>query len=825
MRSNVAVTNSLLESYSKSGAMADALQLFDLMPERNVNSWNVLISGYNRNSLHILSWGVFCRMRSLGFEPNVTTYENILLACSALQDPIVTQLVYSLAIKTRFSFIGPVRSRFIGLFTKTCGLEDGLRAFRDVSSCRNVVCWNTIISGAVRQGENLIALDIFCEMCRKSIVLSDVTFCIVLTACGALGEIHAGKGVQGLLIKCGVEDVTVGTALVVLYVKCGKMDEAVRQLLCMPTRNVVSWTAVIAGFVKMGDSASALKVFQHMRKLGGEINECTLSSLISACGKPDTFEEATQIHSLILKTGFYFDASVGASLISMYSKVGLVDRSEMVFSEMENLRNLGAWSAMVTSLTHNRNSGRTIELFQRMLRESLRPDGFCTSSVLSIIDRLNNGKQIHCYTIKTGLHFNLAVGSSLLRMYSNSDCLDDSYKVFQEVPDRDSFCWTSMLASFTEHGFASQALQLFREMLLDKIIPNDASLGAILAACSALHSQQTGKEIHGYCVRFGLENETEVCNALLNMYSKCGDLESARKVFDLIPQKDEVTCATLASGYAQNGYIDEALLLFRGMVIANLPIDSFTLSSVLHVIARSNRPSVGAQIQARITKTGLGSDAFVGSSLVMMYSKCGSVEDCSKAYDRIEEHNLVGMTSIIISYAKHGKGTEALRLYEIMKKEGIRPDAVTFVGVLSACSCIGLVEEAYYHLHSMTEDYGIEPDCRHYACMVDLFGRIGRLKEAERLINNMPIEPNAAVWRTLLVYCKLHGDVELGKLATDKVLELEPSKAGLPNIYADGGQTEEVPKTGFQKKGTGVRKESGWSFVDDNCIELVPAAR
>lgn len=697
LRSDIFASNSLLHCYCKSGAMVDALKLFDLMPHRNVSSWNILISGYNENSLYMHSWGVFCRMSSSGFKPNLTTYEKVLVACSALQDAICTWLVYSLVMKTGFSLIAPVRTRLIGLFTKTCSFEDGLRAFRDVS-CQNVVCWNTIISGAVIHGENLIALDIFREMRGKSLVPNNATYCVVLTACRELGEIEIWKGVQGLLLKSGAEDVTTGTALVYLYTNYGKMEEALRQFLWMPNRNVVSWTVVISGFVKRGDSISALKVFREMRKLGEEINEHTLTSVISACGKPEMFEEAIQIHSLILKTGFYFDASVGASLISMYSKVISVDRSEMVFRQMENLKNIGTWGAMAQA---------------------------------------------------------------------------------------------SMLASFKEHGFADQAVRLFREMLLGEIVPDVLILNAILTACSVLRSQQIGKEIHGYSIRLGFGNKTEVCNRLLNMYSKCGDLESAKRVFDMMPQKDEVTCTSLVSGYSQNGHFEEALQLFCDMVIAELPIHPFTLSSILGVIALLNRPSFGTQIHARSTKLGLDSNVFVGSSLLMMYSKSGCFEDCTKAFDQIEQHDLIGMTSMIINYANHGKGAEALRLYETMKKEGIIPDSVTFVGVLSACSSSGLVEEAYNHLHSMTKDYGIEPDCRHYSCIADLLGQKGRLKEAEKFINNMPIKPNAAIWRTLLVACKLHGDIELGKLAAEMVRELEPSNAGThapgSNIYADAG--------------------------------------
>ena len=238
---------------------------------------------------------------------------------------------------------------------------------------------------------------------------------------------------------------------------------------------------------------------------------------------------------------------------------------------------------------------------------------------------------------------------------------------------------------------------------------------------------------------------------------------------------------------------------------------------MLGAIALLNRLVIGTQLHAYIAKLGLDSDVSVGSSLMTMYSKSGSLGDCRKAFDHIENPDLIGWTTMIVSYAQHGKGAEALSVYELMRKEGIKPDSVTFVGVLSACSHNGLVEEAYIHLNSMAKDYGIEPGYRHYACMVDLLGRSGRLKEAEQFINNMPVKPDALVWGTLLAACKVHGDIELGKLAAKKVMELEPCDAGvyvsLSNICADMGQWEDVLKIRSLMKGTGVTKEPGWSFV------------
>ncbi|XP_004301150.1 PREDICTED: pentatricopeptide repeat-containing protein At1g74600, chloroplastic-like [Fragaria vesca subsp. vesca] len=814
--SNVSISNSLLDCYCRSAAMEDALHLFDVIPQRNVISWNFMVSGYNRNSVYERSWGVFCRMHCSGFEPDEFTYGSVLSACAALRAPGLGKQVYSLATKNGFFSNDYVRSGMIDLFAKNGSFEDALRVFCDVS-CRNVVIWNALISGAVRNGENRVALEIFRQMCCGFVLPSNFTFSSVLTACAALEEIGIGKSVHGWVIKCGAEDVFVGTAIVDLYAKCGKMNEAVKEFFGMPTCNVVSWTAIISGFVSKEDSISAVKFFREMRRMGEEINKFTVTSILTACAKPSMSEEANQIHSLILKSGLYLAPVVGSALINAYSKIGAVDLSEMVFRETETVKDPGTWAAMISSYAQNQNPGRATRVFQRMLQEGVLPDKFSTSSVLSIIDFLVAGRQIHSYILKVGLVTDSSVGSSLSTMYSKCDSLEESYKAFQQIREKDSVSWASMIAGFSEHGFADQALQLYREMPYKEIKPDQMILAAILNACSASRSLLIGKEIHGHALRAGVGRDVVVGGAIVNMYSKCTALELARRVFDMLPQKDEVACSSLVSGYAQNGCIEEALLLFNYMLTADLTIDSFTISSILGVIAVVNNPSCGTQMHAHITKIGLNSDVSVDSSLVRMYSKCGSIEDCRKSFDQIENPDLICWTAMIASYAQHGKGADALRGYELLREKGIKPDSVTFVAVLSACSHNGLVEEAYFYFNSMASDYGIKPGYHHYACMVDVLGRSGRLKEAERFIINMPIEPNGIIWGTLLAACVIHRDVELGKLTAKRIMDLEPCDAStyvsISNMCADLGLWEEVAQVRNQMRRNFMKKEPGWSLM------------
>ncbi|XP_010678537.1 pentatricopeptide repeat-containing protein At1g74600, chloroplastic [Beta vulgaris subsp. vulgaris] len=816
--SDLFLINSLIDWYLKFSSIDDAVQLFDQMPSPNSISWNVVISGHNNNSLYDDAWRYFCRMRYMGYGSNQFTYGSVISACSGLGSLLYGKMVYSLTLKDGFFSNGYVRSGMIDLFAKNGRVEDAFRLFYDWPYEENVVCWNSMISGGVKNGDHGRAIELFNQMRQCAVIPNSFTFSGVLGACIALEDDDMGKKIHGLVIKHGAgEDVFVGTSISDLYSKCGHMDEAVKNFFRMPVQNVVSWTAMISGYVQKDDVVSALGLLREMRKVGVEVNRYTLTSILSACAKSNMVDVAMQMHSWIIKSGLVADSVVAASLISTYSKVGEILLSEFLYLEQDACDNQGVWTVMISSFAQNKNMEKAMKLFCKMLLNGMKPDNFSISSILSIIDCLYMGRQIHSYTLKTGLVFDLSVGSSLFTMYSKCDRLLESYEIFLELPVKDIVSWASMIYGFVEHGYSHKAIQLFREMLLAERKPDQITLMGVLTACSSLVIPLIGKEIHGYAFRAGLGGESLIGGALVNMYSKCGALDLARRVFDMILYKDQVMCSALVSGYAKSGYIREAFSVLRGMLVDDLQVDSYTFSSILGSDAILKRTNVGIQLHSLIIKLGLESDVSVGSSLVTMYSKWGVVNDCHKAFDQIIRPDLISWTTMIVSCAQHGKGAEALKLYEAMKSEGMKPDSVTFVGVLSACSHAGLVEEGYSHLSSMSKDYSIEPHLRHYACMVDLLGRSGRLKEAENFINNMPIKPDALVWGTLLAACKVHGNVELGRLAAQKVIDLLPSDPGayisLSNLCADIGQWEEVEEIRDLMKGTTLSKEPGWSLV------------
>lgn len=561
--SNIYAANNLIGSYSKWGRMPCAFKLFDEIPQRNMVTRNLMIMGCNKNSLYESSWRFFCQIHNVGAVMDEFIYGGVLSACGSLGDAASGSQVYGLVWKNGFFSSGYVRSGMIDLFAKCGMIEDSLRVLHDYN-CENVVCWNSVVSGAVKNKNNWVALDVFSQMCRYgSLAPTCFTFSSVLSACAAVEDPDLGKCVHGRVIKSGDgDDVFVGTAIVDLYAKSGAMVDALNQFKLMTMRNVVSWTVIISGFVNKGDTASALYVLKEMKRNGEKMNNSTVSYVLSGCANSDMFEEALQIHCWTFKAGFYQDPVVQASLISTYSKVGAVNLSEQVFVETWDMEQVDVWANMISAFVQSGNNEKATLLFQKMLEKGITLDMYTVSSILRMKDNMTLGRQVHGYTLKLGLLSEHSVSNSILIMYSKCGNLEDSIKVFKQLERKDNISYACMITAFAGNGYAGKAIQLFREMGVREFLPDERVLAVVLNSCSALRSLKLGREIHGYALSHGFRELSIVDSALVHMYTRCGDLRLARAIFDRMPIKDEVSWSSLISGFSRSGNFEEALHLF-----------------------------------------------------------------------------------------------------------------------------------------------------------------------------------------------------------------------------------------------------------------------
>ncbi|KAH8961248.1 hypothetical protein BDL97_05G040900 [Sphagnum fallax] len=414
---------------------------------------------------------------------------------------------------------------------------------------------------------------------------------------------------------------------------------------------------------------------------------------------------------------------------------------------------------------------------------------------------------------------------------------------------RNVVSWNAMMAGYITQGNEGEALKLLDQMHLEGIKLDKATFLSILNACANPDALVQGKKIHALIIKAGLESDTVILNALISMYGKCGSAVSARQVFDRMHQRDVFSWTTLISVYwkcgskedacqvfnqmpvrnvvswtamisgsAQQGYAEDALDLFQQMQQEGVKPNKVTFISVLNACASLSALEEGKKLHDLIVKAGLQPDVSVGNALISMYSKCGSLDEASKVFHRMAHRDVVSWNAMISGNAHHGHCHEGLDLFEKMQLEGVRPDKVTFIAVLQACSHAGFIDLGRHYFCSMIQDYGIVQTGEHYGTMVDLVGRAGHLDEAEEILNKKPFQPGALELGALLSACRVHGAVEIAERAADSAFKLEPEKSGiyvmLANIYAAAGRWDGARNVRLLMEERGVKKEPGRSWIE-----------
>jgi pentatricopeptide repeat protein len=464
-----------------------------------------------------------------------------------------------------------------------------------------------------------------------------------------------------------------------------------------------------------------------------------------------------------------------------------------------------------------------MELFQHMQQEGMTPDRFTFVPVLNAcanLQALEAGRHIHEQVIQAGFEHDVFVGNSLIDMYAKCGSMDDAWRVFKKMPSLTVVSWTAMIFGHVKCGEGHKALEVFQQMQQAGVKPNPVTFVGVLNACASLVALEEGRRAHEQIIQSGFESNVFVRNCLIDMYVKCGSMNDAWNVFNKMPSRSVVSWTAMILGHVKCGQGQRALDLFQQMQKEGVVPDSVTFVGVLNACASVAALGEGRHVHEQIIQSGFESDAFVSSSLIDMYAKCGSMEDAQRVFNKMPVRNAVSWTAMLKGYAMHGQGKEALAHFKWMCEEGAEIDSVTFVCVLLACSHAGLVNEGLHAFDSMREVYRIPATVDHYACKVDLLGRAGHLEEAEDVIKTMPYEPNATVWMALLGACRIHGKVELGERIAKQLLELDPNMAVgyvmLSNIYAAAGNwdlSEDIQK---QRKERCLRKQPGCTRIEVN---------
>lgn len=360
-------------------------------------------------------------------------------------------------------------------------------------------------------------------------------------------------------------------------------------------------------------------------------------------------------------------------------------------------------------------------------------------------------------------------------------------------------------------------------MLDSGVSPDDYTFPSVLKACANAKALESGKQAHCFSLKLGLADNMFVRPTLINMYAECGELKSARALFERADGECVVSYNSMITACVRSSRPGEALALFRELQTKGMRPTDVTMLSVLSACALLGAIELGKWIHEYVKKNGFVSYVKVNTALIDMYAKCGSLEDAIDVFNSMGSKDTQAWSAMIVAYAIHGHGSSAISMFRKMLRAGIKPDGITFLGLLYACSHSGMIDKGLEYFHSMKRDYGVLPGTKHYGCIVDSLARAGRLDEAYEFIDGLPIEPTPILWRTLLSACGGHGNVDLGKHVFERILELDDSHGGdyviVSNMCASAGRWDDVNRIRRLMGERGIVKVPGVSSIElDNTV-------
>ncbi|KAF3775574.1 Pentatricopeptide repeat-containing protein [Nymphaea thermarum] len=761
-------------------------------------------------------------MEKSGYELEATAYNSVVSCCIWRRDLEKGDWLRKHMIRAGFDPPGVfMDNQFINLYMK-CGKPSSARQVFDEMPKHNLVSWNAMIAGYCYNGCYVEALKLFREMCVTEAEHPNQLTCIsAITSCGGFGDSSYCYQVHGYVIKRGfVAYGPVGNALVTMYGKQGLLEEAEAVFSNLLQRDEVSWNALISVNSWSQHCDRAIELFARMQQEGIKANEYAFGSVLKSCAATGNRTMAEQIHTLAIKTGFAAHPIVGTALLDVHAKCMNFEDVKLIFANMPE-RNIVSWNTVIGRCMESTRITDGLHYFQKMCEMDVKPDDFTFTSVIKAVteeSNLKEGKQLHAKAIKGGLHSDTSVGNSLITMYSNCAQVQKSFLAFNDIFEPDLISWNSMIHSYVQNDRQEEALSLFIDMRHLGIEPGEFTCVSCLAAATASEWPEMGKQLHAYIVKDAIALNAFVGSALIGMYGKHGAIRKAELVFSKIDEKDLITWNTMISAFIQNGEATKALQLFFQMKEEDVEVDNYTFASVLAGCADVTAAAQGRQVHSQILKSRLVADTAVVNALITMYSRLGCIDESAQLFAKLSDKNLLSWTAMISGYAQNGNAAEAIKLFNQMQSFNIQPTGVTFVAVLTACSHAGLTEQAEQYFDAMTTTYRIAPGYEHYACMVDILARAGRLQDAENFIMQIPYEPNALVWKMLLSACRTYGDPDRGRRSMEKIVALEPGDSAayvlLSNIYADSGKWEDVARIRKLMKRNGVKKEPGKSWIE-----------
>ncbi|GMN55659.1 hypothetical protein TIFTF001_024767 [Ficus carica] len=614
---------------------------------------------------------------------------------------------------------------------------------------------------------------------------------ILLELSSSLQEL---RQILPLVIKNGLfGELLFQTKLVSLFCKYGSLVEAARVFESVEVKVDALYHTMLKGYCKNSFLKDALLFYCRMKFAGIEPVVYNFTYLLKVLGDYSDITRGKEVHGQLITSGFGSNLFAMTSVVNMYAKCRQIDDAYKMFDRMP----------------------------ERDLIEGQRPDSITLVTILPAagdFGSLRIGKSMHAYVIRAGFDSQVNIRTALVDMYSKCGSVGTARLIFNRMDERTVVSWNSMIDGYVQSEDPGEALEIFQKMLDGGFEPTNVTIMGALHACGDLGDIERGKFLHTLVDQLNLASDVSVMNSLISMYSKCKRIDIAAKIFENLQGKTLVSWNALILGYAQNGHVNKALSHLCEMQSQNIKMDTFTMVGVISALAELSIIRKAKWIHGLVIRSCFDNNVFVMTALVDVYAKCGSIHIARKLFEMMNERHVTTWNAMIDGYGSHGLGKDAVDLFCKMQKGKIKPNDVTFLCVISACSHSGLVEEGLKFFESMKNEYGLEPAMDHYGAMVDLLGRAGLLDEAWDFIQKMPIDPGITVYGAMLGACRIHKNIELGEKVAMQIFELSPDNGGyhvlLSNIYATASMWDKVAKVRNMMENQGLKKTPGCSLVD-----------
>lgn len=597
-------------------------------------------------------------------------------------------------------------------------------------------------------------------------------FSEVLHNCASGRSIREGKAIHSQIFRSGIVlDSHLWVSLINFYAKCRCLACASQVLDEMPERDVVSWTALISGFVAEGYSCDASSLLREMQKEGIRPNEFTLSTVLKACSMEADMEFGIQLHAEVIKDGVFTDMYVGSAVVDLYAKCGDMENAAKVFYSMLK-RNAVLWNALLNGYAQLGDGEEILRLFCCMKETEMKFNKFTLCNVLkgcALTGDLGSGQLLHSIAIKVGHEPEEFLSCSLVDLYSKCGLDDDALNLFLRIKCPDIVTWSAMIGCLAQQGRKQEAAVLFRSMKHAGLTPNQFTLASLVNAATNLGGPLYCKSIHACVYKYGFESDNVVSNALITMYMGLESFRDGYQVFNAMSHWDVISWNSLLSGFRDKETCDPGTTIFKQMLVEGFTPNTSTYVSTLRLCTSLSDISFGKQVHAHIVKDSLDGDNYIGTTLIDMYAKCRCMEDVEVIFNKLYEKDLCTWNTVITCYAQNSQGEKSIQYFNQMLKEGLKPNEFTVASCLRGCSGIASLVNGR-QLHSLAIKSGNFDDIVVASAIIDMYGKCGCIDEAEIIFKGMDSHDTVS-WNTIICEYSRHGQREKALEAFKNMLD------------------------------------------------------